>query len=429
MTDHPENAVLVLGMGPGDPRWLPPAAADLALSLRTLFGDPRHLELLPPAPGQDRRPLPPRLADLPGLVEDAPGPVGVLVSGDPGFYSLARRLREAFGPRVRSLPGISCLQLLAARLGLPWERTATRSLHGRALPDPQDLRAAATAPGGAALLLGAAPEVPEQLAWLAEEAGLQGLPAALGWDLGTPREQVFRGTLGELRRNPFRGRLGLLWLAPPEPPRPEAGGAAPSGPLPGRTPCPRRGLLPDGDFLRHPGVPLTKAPLRGLVLALLAPLEGSRILEIGTGTGGVTAELARAGSRVVSLERNPEARDLAARHLERLGLGDQVRLVAGSAPEALVDLEEPPFQGAFVGGHGPDLEGVLDGTLARLAPKGRIVVASLGLATAPRTLEHLERRGLETGFWRIAAAEGRRLGPHWTPSALNPVDLIWGDLP
>ena len=38
MTDHPENAVLVLGMGPGDPRWLPPAAADLALSLRTLFG-------------------------------------------------------------------------------------------------------------------------------------------------------------------------------------------------------------------------------------------------------------------------------------------------------------------------------------------------------------------------------------------------------
>ena len=68
-------------------------------------------------------------------------------------------------------------------------------------------------------------------------------------------------------------------------------------------------------------------------------------------------------------------------------------------------------------------------TLARVTPKGRIVVASLGLATAPRTLEHLERRGLETGFWRIAAAEGRRLGPHWTPSALNPVDLIWGDLP
>ena len=97
MNRYPEETLFVLGMGPGDLRWIPPATADRALEARTLFGDPRHLDLLPPAPGQDRFPLPPRLGDLPELVEAAPGPVGVLVSGDPGFYSLARRHLQALG--------------------------------------------------------------------------------------------------------------------------------------------------------------------------------------------------------------------------------------------------------------------------------------------------------------------------------------------
>ena len=416
MNRYPEETLFVLGMGPGDLRWIPPATADRALEARTLFGDPRHLDLLPPAPGQDRFPLPPRLGDLPELVEAAPGPVGVLVSGDPGFYSLARRLEEAFGPRVLWEPGISCLQLLAARLGRPWENLPTRSLHGRDLPDPGDLAETVSGPAGAVLLLGSREEVPDQLAWLDREARLGDGEAALAWDLGTGREQVFRGTLGELRRNPYRGRLALLWLR-----------RAPQDPETLRP----RGPLPEGSFQRIPGVPLTKAPVRGLLLSLLAPLEGARVLEIGAGTGGATAELARAvgpRGRVVSLEPREEACALAARNLDRLGLGGPVRLVRAAAPEGLKDLEEAPFHGAFVGGHGPDLEGVLGGVLEHLRPRGRLVVAALGVATTPRTLDYLERRGLETGFWRIAAAEGRRLGSLWTPGGLNPVDLIWGDL-
>ena len=59
MNRYPEETLFVLGMGPGDLRWIPPATADRALEARTLFGDPRHLDLLPPAPGQDRFPSPP----------------------------------------------------------------------------------------------------------------------------------------------------------------------------------------------------------------------------------------------------------------------------------------------------------------------------------------------------------------------------------
>src|SRR3982751_6678771 len=66
---------------------------------------------------------------------------------------------------------------------------------------------------------------------------------------------------------------------------------------------------------------------------LLAPREGDRILEIGTGSGYQAALLALLGCRVVSYERHAELADEARRVLRDVGLAGAVdiRLGDGSA--------------------------------------------------------------------------------------------------
>jgi precorrin-2/cobalt-factor-2 C20-methyltransferase len=58
--------------------------------------------------------------------------VVVLVSGDPGFYSLSTLVVNYFKPEIpKILPGISTLQMAYARIGKNWNNVKVASLHGR----------------------------------------------------------------------------------------------------------------------------------------------------------------------------------------------------------------------------------------------------------------------------------------------------------
>lgn len=145
------------------------------------------------------------------------GNVVLAVSGDPGFYSLARKVTMHFGrDNVAIVPGISSLQLLAAHIGRSWVNVASVTLHGRALPPRSEL--AKKLPGAEALvvLLGPAQEAIAHIKWIAEDPELSGMWAAVGWDLGLPNELVFEAdTLTDLVRCPYVGKMGMLWLEKP----------------------------------------------------------------------------------------------------------------------------------------------------------------------------------------------------------------------
>lgn len=58
--------------------------------------------------------------------------IAVLVSGDPGMYSLLKKISSALKPEEYSvIPGISTLQLAFARIGEGWNDAKVISLHGR----------------------------------------------------------------------------------------------------------------------------------------------------------------------------------------------------------------------------------------------------------------------------------------------------------
>ena len=71
--------------------------------------------------------------------------------------------------------------------------------------------------------------------------------------------------------------------------------------------------------------------LRRVAAVALQPVAGRRILDLGTGPGGLALDLARDGARVVGLDGSPDMlRRAAARMLRREG-GGSVALVRGDA--------------------------------------------------------------------------------------------------
>jgi precorrin-3B C17-methyltransferase len=121
----------VVGLGPGDERWLTPEA-DAALTMAdALFGYAPYLNRVPPRAGQSRHPSDNReeiIRARAALELTASGRNVALVSGgDPGVFAMAAAVCEAIerGPvawhalDVRFVPGITAMLAVAARVGAP----------------------------------------------------------------------------------------------------------------------------------------------------------------------------------------------------------------------------------------------------------------------------------------------------------------------
>lgn len=64
--------------------------------------------------------------------------VVVIVSGDPGYYSMLDVLRREFDPEIiEVIPSISAIQLAFARAKMPWHDATLLSFHGRRPSDEE----------------------------------------------------------------------------------------------------------------------------------------------------------------------------------------------------------------------------------------------------------------------------------------------------
>ncbi|MFC6836390.1 methyltransferase domain-containing protein [Halomarina ordinaria] len=77
----------------------------------------------------------------------------------------------------------------------------------------------------------------------------------------------------------------------------------------------------------------------GLIMGHTGACEGDRVLDAGTGTGVLSAYLARAGAEVVTYERNPEFADVARSNMDLAGIGDRVEVRVGDVTD---DLDADP---------------------------------------------------------------------------------------
>jgi precorrin-3B C17-methyltransferase len=121
----------VVGLGPGDVRWLTPEADAALAAADALFGYGPYLDRAPVRDGQTRHPSDNReeaLRARAALERAAAGSNVALVSGgDPGVFAMAATVCEQIesGPAawrgldVEIVPGITAMLAVAARVGAP----------------------------------------------------------------------------------------------------------------------------------------------------------------------------------------------------------------------------------------------------------------------------------------------------------------------
>ena len=337
-------------------------------------------------------------------------PSVVLASGDPGFFGIVRRLTTGRDPiRVTVLPARSSVATAFGRLGVPWDDAVVVSAHGRPLrPVLNVLRRFAGTPQRVAVLT----DADSSPARIVEDLG-DDCPALHVFErLGEPDERHSRIDRDDVSRKQAREHA---WEAPNLVVTAEAD-VQPAAPWllgePGY--APEQWALPDDAFLHRDGM-LTKRDVRAVVLARLAPRRGCLIWDVGAGSGSVAVECARLGAAAIAIEQDPERNFLA----DNAGPWN-VKLVRGSAPEALVGLPQP--DAVFVGGGGPEVVAAV----AAVRPE-RVVVALATLERVAPTVAALQGYDVDTVMLQVShlhpLGEGHRLAP------ANPVFVISGVLP
>lgn len=121
----------VVGLGPGDPRYLTPEAADALSAADALYGYGPYLDRAPGRTGQSRHPSDNReegARAAAALRHAALGAhVAVVSGGDPGVFAMAAAICEQIesGPEawraleVVFVPGITAMLAVAAKIGAP----------------------------------------------------------------------------------------------------------------------------------------------------------------------------------------------------------------------------------------------------------------------------------------------------------------------
>ena len=128
-----QNKIVVAGIGPGNEDYISPAALKRIREAKFLVGGRRALAEFSTA-NQITCPITRDLdAPIKFIRDKLPlNDVVVMVSGDPGYYSMLDLLRREFPPQsIEVIPSISAMQLAFAKLALPWHSATLLSFHGR----------------------------------------------------------------------------------------------------------------------------------------------------------------------------------------------------------------------------------------------------------------------------------------------------------
>lgn len=372
----------ILGLGEDGPSGLPDASRAALAAADAIFGGPRHLALA--GAGLRGRPWPVPF-DLAPVLAMRGRPVVVLASGDPFWFGAGASLAAALeSGEWRAIPVAGVFSLAAARLGWRLEETACLGLHaaplGRLRPHlAPDWRGICTLRDGAAA--GALAR------WLTD-AGWGGSDLWVMEALGGPRERIRAGRADG---------LDLADVAAPVVVAIHARGGDGLPCVPG---------LPDHLFT-HDGQ-ITKAPVRAMTLAALAPRQGEILWDLGAGSGSVSVEWALAGGAAHAVERRADRAATVRANAAFFGVDHRVSVHHGPALDLLPGLPAP--QAIFVGGG-------FDMALFAALPRGaRLVAQAVTLETEALLSTLQARHGGD--LLRLDIARAAPLGSMrgWVPS-------------
>ena len=131
------SKLYIVGIGPGSADYLTFKAKKIVYSVDILVGSKRALDLFPET-GEEQIQL--DADNMESKLKLAVSKVikgksvALLSTGDPGFSGILKPILELSGDvEIEVVPGISSLQLCAAKLQIPWDDANLITLHGKGI--------------------------------------------------------------------------------------------------------------------------------------------------------------------------------------------------------------------------------------------------------------------------------------------------------
>ncbi|MEG1240398.1 MAG: precorrin-6y C5,15-methyltransferase (decarboxylating) subunit CbiE [Oscillospiraceae bacterium] len=396
--------IFLIGTGMGCPASLTAEGQQAIAQCSVLIGAPRLLAPYEDS-GKTLKSLVPaqEIADYIAL-QPADAVVGVLLSGDVGFYSGAKGLYPLLEDcAVVTLPGVSSLVYFCAKLHTTWQDAALVSAHGRSHNAPGVIQS-----HGKTFVLTGGENRAQDLCKALVSRGLGTVQIHVGENLSYPQERVTSGTAAELAEGDFDS-LAVLLAENPAPVLREY--SAPG--------------IPDEAFLRG-DAPMTKEEVRCLAISKLRLRADSVLWDVGAGTGSVSIEgaLAAIEGQVFAVEKKPEALALLQQNKERFGVSN-LQIVAGEAPAALENLPAPDR--VFLGGTSGELGDILHLVFAK-NPAARVVASAITIETLAQAVQTFEGLCLaDIEVVQVAISKAKPVGRYHMMAAQNPIWLIVGE--
>lgn len=348
----------------------------------------------------------------------------LLASGDPLFFGAATALRrwlesvhgaEATAPDVlRIIPNISSMQVMAARLGLPWSDLPCVSLHGRSDWFPL-WQALAQASHRHICLLTDNTYTPAHVANALLGRGCVDTRLHIFSRLGSAAEEYFCLPLKEARDYDAPKPNALILERGQEPGLPLTLGQE------------------DDSFTSEAGL-ISKGPARAMALAALRLNSGHVLWDLGAGSGAVSMEAAALLPQgcVFAVERDARRAEMIFENRQRCGAW-QVEIVNGEMPACLDSLPAPDR--IFIGGglnHG-DLDSAGNGrgvnpllaeACRRLRPGGRLVANCVLQSSLNAALDYFQQLNWPVETTLLQASQSRPLAGSSRFNAQNPVFVL-----
>lgn len=394
--------VNIVGIGPGNPELLTGAARQAIAESNILIGDKRMLSSFADASKKIYDTIKTsEIANIAAQADPEKDVLAVLVSGDVGFFSLAKTISGKL-PDCECVRycGISSLVYFASKLEMSWDDAKIVSMHGRR----QNL-VSAVAQNKKVFSLTGGENSPQLLCAKLCEHGLGDVKVYVGENLSYPEEKLTEGTAEGISKMNFPS-LSVMMI------------------INKNASCfePVVHGLADDLFMRSK-VPMTKQEVRSVSMSKLMPKATDLIYDIGAGTGSCSIELAllaRQG-KVWAFERNPVAVELLGKNKELFGV-DNLEIIAGEALENIKNMPAPDC--VFVGGSGGDLCQMLDIIYTKNS-SCRVVINAITIETLAEVAEYYKlHQDYSLEIVNVFVARGKHLGNYNLMMAQNPVYVM-----
>ena len=329
--------------------------------------------------------------------------ISVVVSGDVGFFSAAKKLVDLLeGYDVTLVCGISSIVYFCSKLKTSWDDIKIVSVHGR---DNNVIGSIMT--NNKTFILTGGKQKTQDICKMLCECGLGDVVISVGENLSYDNERITTKTARELINDCFDDLSVMLVY--------------------NENSFTRKYIthgIPDEEFIRGE-VPMTKCEVRSVSISKLRLKQNDICYDIGAGTGSVAVEMALLATDgfVYAVEKDPDALALLEENKKKFGTYN-LKIIDATAPDGLDDLPAPDR--VFIGGSSGNMAEIFEMILVK-NPKARIVVNAITLETVSETLSCFEKCELiDVDIVQMSVAKSKKISAYNMMMGQNPVYIFSG---